>query len=231
MNESPAPNQSASSGMSTLDMGVGATLKALLKHPDQIVVQLQHDKKGRLITSLLFITIACLAGYGIVVGSFSGAEQLWAAPVKVTLGTFLSAFMCLPSLFIFSCFSGVDVKFSETRGLLYAMLTLNSILLIGFAPVAWIFSQSTESLVFMGTLHLVFWSVGIWYGLRILYHGLRDINAGNRGHLDVWGFIFVMVALQMSTALRPIVGTSETFLPVEKKFFLAHWADCMRPNN
>ena len=28
---------------------------------------------------------------------------------------------------------------------------------------------------------------------------------------------------QMTTALRPIVGTSDDFLPKEKKFFLKHW--------
>jgi len=37
--------------------------------------------------------------------------------------------------------------------------------------------------------------------------------------------VFVVVLLQMSTALRPIVGTSDTFLPTEKKFFIGHWFD------
>jgi hypothetical protein len=39
--------------------------------------------------------------------------------------------------------------------------------------------------------------------------------------------IFVVVCLQMTTALRPILGTSDTFLPTEKRFFLAHWFDTM----
>jgi hypothetical protein len=40
--------------------------------------------------------------------------------------------------------------------------------------------------------------------------------------------IFLLVAVQMTTALRPILGKSDTFLPREKKFFLAHWGDCMK---
>jgi len=36
------------------------------------------------------------------------------------------------------------------------------------------------------------------------------------------------VALQMTTALRPILGTSDTFLPTEKQFFGTHWADCLK---
>jgi hypothetical protein len=34
--------------------------------------------------------------------------------------------------------------------------------------------------------------------------------------------------LQMTTALRPIVGRAETPLPTEKKFFLSHWADNLK---
>jgi hypothetical protein len=35
----------------------------------------------------------------------------------------------------------------------------------------------------------------------------------------------------MTTALRPIIGKSDTFLPAEKKFFLAHWSDCLRTSD
>jgi hypothetical protein len=38
----------------------------------------------------------------------------------------------------------------------------------------------------------------------------------------------VLVMLQMTTAVRPLVGTSDTFLPKEKKFFLAHWLDSIK---
>ncbi len=40
--------------------------------------------------------------------------------------------------------------------------------------------------------------------------------------------IFVLVVLQMTTALRPIVGQAEAFLPQEKRFFLSHWLDSMK---
>lgn len=37
--------------------------------------------------------------------------------------------------------------------------------------------------------------------------------------------IFTVVTLQMATSLRPLIGTAETFLPQEKRFFLQHWAE------
>ena len=43
--------------------------------------------------------------------------------------------------------------------------------------------------------------------------------------IRVWTVIYLLVALQMTTALRPLLGKADTFLPPEKKFFLAHWSD------
>jgi hypothetical protein len=38
----------------------------------------------------------------------------------------------------------------------------------------------------------------------------------------------VLVVLQMTTALRPIVGTADTFFPTEKRFFLSHWGESLK---
>jgi hypothetical protein len=43
----------------------------------------------------------------------------------------------------------------------------------------------------------------------------------------VWSGIFLLVTLQMTTSLRPIIGRSDDFLTSEKKFFLQHWGDTM----
>jgi hypothetical protein len=45
--------------------------------------------------------------------------------------------------------------------------------------------------------------------------------------VNVWICIFLLVVLQMTTALRPILGKSDSFFPTEKKFFLGHWFDTM----
>jgi len=104
---------------------------------------------------------------------------------------------------------------------------LMTILLVGFAPVAWIFSESTESVAWMGTLHLLFWFVATIFGLRFLHAGFAHSNARSQSGFQVWTLVFLLVALQMTTALRPIVGTADTLLPTEKKFFASHWYDCM----
>ena len=117
-------------------------------------------------------------------------EILGAAPLKITVGTLLSALICFPSLFVFS--------------------------------------QSTESVLFMGLLHLLFWIVALWYGLAFLLRSTRRLGGQIwGGQLLVWCVIFLLVLLQMSTVLRPLVGESDRLLQPEKKFFLTHWAECL----
>jgi len=161
-----------------------------------------------------------------VVGTFSRGDQLWIAPLKITVGLLLSTLICLPSLYIFGCLSGSQARLTEMAGLVAGLLALMALLLLGFAPVAWLFSESTQSICWMGGLHLVLWAIATGFGLRFVAAGFKATKARSPFGLVAWSIIFVLVMLQMTTALRPILGTADTLLPVEKKFFLKHWSDC-----
>jgi hypothetical protein len=202
-----------------------AAVEALLRQPRRLLYQLRQPGAGQLIVQMLLVAAVCALVYGFVAGTFSGGAQFWAAPVKIAGGLLVSAAICLPSLFIFTCLSGAQARLAEVCGLLAGLLMLMTILLVGFAPVAWIFSQSTESVAWMGALHLAFWFVATLFGVRFLKNGFAHANARSQAGVNVWIIIFLLVAVQMTTALRPILGQSESFFPAEKKFFLVHWFD------
>jgi hypothetical protein len=205
-----------------------AAIDAILRHPRRVMFQLRQPDAGRLIAMMLLVSVLCSLIYGVVVGTFSGGTQLWIAPAKIAAGLLISALICLPSLYIFTCLSGSQARLIEVCGLLAGLLMLMTILLIGFAPVAWIFSQSTESVAWMGTLHLIFWFIATIFGLRFLEAGFSHSNARSHAGFHTWIIIFLLVAVQMTTALRPILGTADTFLPREKQFFVSHWGDCLK---
>ena len=116
--------------------------------------------------------------------------QIWAAPVKIGGGLLISALICLPSLYIFACLSGSQARLSEICGMVAGLLLLTTILLVGFAPVAWLFSQSTESVVWMGALHLVFWFIASCFGLRFLQAGFAHSQARSTAGLTPgWSFL------------------------------------------
>jgi hypothetical protein len=204
-----------------------AAVEAILRAPRRVMYHLRQPGSGKLITAMLLVSILCALIYGLVVGTFSMGAQLWAAPAKIAGGLLVSALICLPSLYIFTCLSGSEAKLSEIFGLVTGLLMLMTILLIGFAPVAWLFSQSTESVVWMGVLHLIFWFISTMFGLKFIDAGFSHYKARTSAGLYIWVIVFILVAVQMTTALRPIVGKADTFFPKEKKFFLSHWSDLL----
>lgn len=228
----PLPNMSGAPGTDPAERepitGLFHASEALLRQPRRVWFQLTQAGQISLTLGLLGIAIAGALAYGLVVGTFAGGDQLWAAPVKIAGGLVLTGLICLPSLYIFACLSGARTRLAEVCGLVAGLLALTTVLLIGFAPVAWVFSQSTESLAAMGALHLAFAAIAVGFGMKFLARGFEQLNACFGGGLRVWVVIFVLVLLQMTAALRPILGTGDAFLPTEKKFFTSHWTDSLK---
>jgi hypothetical protein len=208
--------------------GPSAAVEAVLRQPRRLMYQLRQPGSRRLVLAMLLVSVVSCLVYGLVLGSFSMESQLWAAPLKLSGGLLAAALLCFPSLYIFTCLSGSEAKLGEIAGLAAGLLMLTSLLLIGFAPVAWLFAQSTNSLVWMGVLHLLFWFIALIFGFRFLRAGFLHSRARSTVGLYAWVGIFLLVTLQMTTSLRPTLGKSDTFLPEQKMFFLSHWGDCLK---
>jgi len=198
-------------------------ISALLKQPGQVAYELLQGRAAAVLAALSLVAVVSLALYGVMVGSLEGGAQYWIAPAKIVLGSLVAALICLPSLFVFLCMNGADAKIRQVGGLLAASVCLMAVLLVSLSPIAWIFSQSTDSVALMACLHLFLWCVALSFGLRLLSKTAVIAWGGATSKLGAWTCIYVLVCLQMMTAVRPIVGTSERFLPQEKQFFLAHW--------
>lgn len=229
--EVPSPPQTpATSPMDFVPMERPATfpnvIEALLKQPGRVLYECKSGGSG-IPARLLLGAILCLAVFGVLLGTFSGGTQLWAAPAKVIGGVLFSMLICLPSLYVFSALGGIDARISQVAGFLLAAVALTSLLLLGFSPVIWIFSQSTSSTVFMGILAIAFWVISLLFGFRLLLGAAERLGLDTSKYLHVWLGMFFIVTLQMSTALRPIIGTADTLLPDKKKFFLEHWFEEM----
>ena len=209
------------------EQGFSHILNHLLKKPLSIIYEMQHGKRSPL-PALLIITLVSLGIFGFVLGLFSAGTQLWAAPVKVIGGVLFSGIICLPSLYIFGSLGGMNARLQDVAGLMLTFLAITSLLLVGFAPVVWLFSTSSNSLIFFGFLSLIIWMICLAFGVRVISRANKSMGGSRGGHLQVWAFIFILVTIQMTTTLRPIIGTSEDFLNLtEKKFFLIHWGELM----
>lgn len=223
--DSTSPTASASEPAFVLPSapGLGAVFQALLKQPQALAERFQVHSSGGLWLRLGLLVLGSVALFGLVMGNFSMGTQLWATPLKLLLGITFSALICFPSLFIFGSLAGAQLHLRPLVLGLLGFLALHGLLLLGFAPVLWVFTRSTESVTFIGALTLAIWllSTGLAYGfLRTFFAGA---GAKNPAMLKLWFAIFLLVALQMSTALRPLLAPSDALFTSEKKFFLHHW--------
>jgi hypothetical protein len=198
--------------------------EALLRRPIELARHKACDE-GATLLRFGIIAASSILIFGIVLGSFAYGQQLWAAPLKLGAGLLFAGFICFPSLYIFSSLAGSGASMLRMAGLLTGMLALSGLLLLGFAPAVWIFAQSTTSFGFMGFLAISSWLIALAFAFRFLKLALRETGATQSLPLLVWITIFLLVTLQLSTTLRPILGKSDRFLTPEKKFFLQHWGE------
>lgn len=202
-----------------------APFDQLLRSPFALLTRLDGPHASRTLVFLFVIALAGHAAYGLVVGSFAGGTQWWAAPLKVTAGTVLCGLLCFPSLYIFVSLSGAETRVRHVLGMLLGVLASTAVLLAGFAPIAWVFSQSSSTVSWLAPLHLLVWFASLLASRRFLDAGLRRWNARRGALVGLWVTVFVATSLQMTTTLRPIVGTSSELLDGRRKFFLQHWAE------
>ncbi|MBF0202837.1 MAG: hypothetical protein HQK67_00685 [Desulfamplus sp.] len=202
-------------------------IDTLLKEPYILYNHVKRNDLHTHLSKLILIFTVCVFAYGIIVGSFSGQIQWISAPLKIFFGTCLTVLLCFPSLYILSSLSGTDLRPTQMFALLCGSLAIIGILLIGFAPIAFVFTFSINALPFMGTIHLLVWGVSLYFGLHWLTNGIAELGSGNTQMIRIWAVILLVTLLQMSTTLRPILGQSDILLTAEKKFFLAYWFDLL----
>jgi len=206
--------------------GIKDLFEILLRRPAQLAGHKVCDEKSTLLRFGLIALVSILV-FGFVLGTFAYGNQLWAAPLKLGGGLIFAGLICFPSLYIFSSLAGSNASAARMGGLLSGMLAMAGLLLLGFAPALWIFAQGTASFGFMGVLALASWLIALIFAFRFIRTALRETGATQKAPLLIWFGIFLLVTLQLSTSLRPILGKSDKFFTTEKKFFLQHWGEMM----
>ncbi|MCX8238470.1 MAG: hypothetical protein OSB05_06585 [Akkermansiaceae bacterium] len=94
-------------------------------------------------------------------------------------------------------------------------LALIASLLLGFTQVLWVFSQSTTSETFFGFLVLATWLIALFFGTGFLLKMFAQTGTPQTAPLRIWIGIFLLVTLQISTSLRPLIGRSDSFFTTE----------------
>ena len=203
---------------------------ALLKDPVHIAESIANrDRLIAAATLWLAVGLVCDAVFGIAVGLFAGWPVAAMDAVKMPLVGFCSLLLCFPSLYVFSCVAGMPLTLPQTFALGSACFAMMGLILVGLAPVAWLFSVSTSSLAFVALLTFLLWLVAIGFAGRFVDKLRAAPPFQRQAGLKLWFAILLLVTLQMATCMRPMLAKpgARGWFTSEKQFFLAHFGHAM----
>ncbi|MEI6562850.1 MAG: hypothetical protein WCO42_00930 [bacterium] len=199
---------------------------ALLKSPEAVVEVIANGKNAlRNGLTLLAAAVVFHAIFGLAMGLFGGWPVALMDAVKGPLTALCALTLCYPALYVFACVGGAPLTFARAFVLGASCLAMQGLILVGLAPVAWLFSVSTESLSFVTMLVVCIWGVALSFAVRFIAklqeHALFSKAAG----IKTWLFILALVTLQMATCLRPMLTSpKDGWWTGGKLFFLSHFS-------
>ncbi len=219
----PPPREADTSALH--DPSFSAILDALLRSPARLLGAVREIDGTT--PRLLVIGIVGLAATGLAMASWSGGMQLAMVPMKLAALAIVAALVCMPSLHVLSALSGGAQSIKETFGALSMGVALTAVLGLALAPIAWVLSAATSSMALAGALYLVIFLIAAGFGLGLVRRALAASAGTHVRGLGAWSLMFVIVALQLATTMRPLVGPFDGVWLHERTFFLAHFVDCL----
>ena len=211
-------------------IATGDLLAALLKAPQRVAAPLAADTDAVRAGCYFLVGAVMFHGiFGLATGFFGGWSVASMTAAKAMLIALCSLALCLPSLYVFSAVGGSPLSMTQTFMLGASCLAMIGLLLIGLAPVAWLFAVSTSNLPFVVMLVFLIWLLSVGFAMRyVRMLKVQPLFQRSSGIL-VWLAVFVLVSLQMTTCLRPVLTTPHPghgWWTPEKAFFLGHYASC-----
>ena len=200
------------------------TVADLLRDPGLCIDWAQNAQNlGGLVAFLLSVAIIGSEAFGFALGAFAGWREALVDALKM-MGVVLFPFvLCAPTLYVFACLGDCTLKPLRLLTVGLVALAVLGCLLAALAPVLWMFAVSTESVGFIIFFACALTAVAAHFAHRPLLCAVERKVVGSVTVLRVWFLIFLLVALQTVTLMRPMLsprGSSRS--PQGKCFFLEH---------
>lgn len=198
------------------DAGSGgpfAVAGAVLKAQGAVIRDLRESRHlPAYLGGLLVSTLLLSAAYGAILGLYQPGLQTLFAALKVPIVVLGAALLCTPTFFVFNSILGSKLSLSQTLGVVLYLAASAVLVLVAFAPIAWLFTVSTEGPGFLRGLHLLVFLIAAAYGMKSLNTARRYLNYVDAtqtpihgGFLFLWFGIVLFVALQMAWYFRPLL--------------------------
>ncbi|MBD3882448.1 actin-binding WH2 domain-containing protein [Phormidium tenue FACHB-886] len=154
-----------------------AVLIALLRDRKTFLEEIRHNTRVESkIISLLIASSTFLAVYGAIIGSSSTLLQVISSAIKLPALYLITLTICLPALFFFDILFGSSLSFSQYTALSLTTVSVISVLLFSFAPIALFFLISVHDYNFFLLLNVGIFTMTGFIGIRVFYEGMRSLS-------------------------------------------------------
>jgi hypothetical protein len=170
-------------------------------------------------TSLLISSSVFFAVYGAIIGASHSALQAASSAIKLPALYLITLLVCLPTLYIFNVLFGSRQSLSQHFTYLLTTVSVISLLLCGFAPVALFFLITVNDYSFFLLLNVGIFALTGIMGISFLYQVMKPVGEGDDTKgvrvrtkiLQFWLVLYGFVGSQLGWTLRPFFGSSNTF--------------------
>ena len=200
-------------------------IAGVLGNPEGVIRQICASRRlGAQGAFLLLLALGGTALYGFGAGCFVDWQVALLDAAKMGGIVLFSYLLCLPTLYVFASIAGCRVGFVQLSQIGLVVLSGIGCILAALAPVLWLFAVSTESAALFILLAFMLVIVAVALGARTLGGAVKAQAVNTTTGLSAWFIVFLVVALQAITMVRPMlspIGAERE--PVGKCFFLSHF--------
>ena len=200
-------------------------IAGVLGHPEGVIRQICTSRRlGAQAAFLLLLALGGTALFGFGAGCFVDWRVALLDALKSGGIVLFSYLLCLPTLYVFASIAGCRVGFVQLAQVGLVVLSGIGCILAALAPVLWLFAVSTESAALFILLAFALVFVAVALGARTLGGAVKAQAVNRTTGLSAWFVVFLVVALQALTLVRPMlspIGTERA--PEGKCFFVSHF--------
>ena len=135
-----------------------------------------RERLGELIGSLTGATVLFLALFGCLIGAFHGPLQALASAIKLPLLYLLTLLITFPTLYVFNILFGARFSMRQYFSLLLGATAINSVLLLGFAPIGILFMLTSDSYLIFKLINILMLAISGMVAMRFFYQGMGQID-------------------------------------------------------
>jgi hypothetical protein len=200
-------------------------------------VFLEEIREGVRLPSKIISMLVCsslfLAMYGAILGASHSWMQALSSAVKLPALYLITLLICLPALFFSNIIFGSKRSFAQHFALVLTAVSITSVLLFSFAPIALFFLITTNHYQFHIVINVAIFALTGIIAISSLYKAANlvltqeedELNKTRKKILKSWLFLYAFVGSQLGWTLRPFFGSPyspfELFREREGNFYLS----------